>query len=143
MVNEDRAFSSLVADNQYSVLGLMLLGTLARVKSVLGRLVEDEDENEVEMRGDDVAVEAAEVVVEQDEKQSHDFGEVVRREEILAAVKEEVGAVTEKKSRPKKRLAIDKDEMSSKAGSTPSKAPKKKRKKGKGDAFDDLFASLL
>ena len=159
----DRAFSNLVADNQYSALGLMLLGTLARVKSILGRLVEDKGMNggsvesvdPTEVTGESVQ-EGADAGVEPGD----DFGEVVKREEILGdaedglrklekkgefeEAKEEVSqAVKEKRVRMKKRMGpwIDRDERVEKEESTPSKPSKKKRKKG--DAFDDLFDSLI
>jgi ribonuclease MRP protein subunit RMP1 len=161
----DRAFSNLVADNQYSALGLMLLGTLARVKSILGRLVEDKGMNGGSVESVDPTEVTGESVQEGADagagvEPGDDFGEVVKREEILGDAegglgklekkgefeesKEEVSqAVKEKKVRLKKRMGpwIDRDERVEKEESIPSKPSKKKRKKG--DAFDNLFDSLI
>jgi ribonuclease MRP protein subunit RMP1 len=69
------AFSSLVADNQYSALGLVLLGSLARINTVLGQLIEDEE---------DVGFEATEEAkgAEVLDARGDDLGEPVKREEI-------------------------------------------------------------
>jgi ribonuclease MRP protein subunit RMP1 len=158
-----RAFSNLVADNQYSALGLMLLGALARVKSILGRLMVEQGihvglletaetiEDEGQPAQEEVAIADA---------GCDDFGELVDREEIIGDIEghrenlneegdgevaEEVinQAATEKKARLKKRIgpSTDMDEGLAKGESRPSKPPKKKRKKG--DAFDDLFDILI
>ena len=168
--NVSRAFSNLVADNQYSVLGLMLLGTLARVKSILGRLMGDED-HEVTVDVKATEEKASEALQQQDDPSDDDFGEVVRREDILADVEgsrddlheegedevdedgrpgeqgeeettEEIEKSTVARPWKKKRIGpwIGRDEGLAEE-STPSKPPKKKRKKG--DAFDALFDSLI
>ena len=167
--NVSRAFSNLVADNQYSVLGLMLLGTLARVKSILGRLMGDED-HEVTVDVKATEEKASEALQQQDDPGDDDFGEVVRREDILADVEgsrddlhegedevdedgrpgeqgeekttEEIEKSTMARPWKKKRIGpwIGRDEGLAEE-STSSKPPKKKRKKG--DAFDALFDSLI
>jgi ribonuclease MRP protein subunit RMP1 len=77
------AFSNLVADNQYAALGLFLIGTLARVRSVIRSLgkerVEDEEVEEEEV---------VKTVLEENElrggkEERYDFGEVVRREDLV------------------------------------------------------------
>jgi ribonuclease MRP protein subunit RMP1 len=166
--NLSSAFSNLVADNQYSALGLVLLGCLARVKSVIRQFVEDEKiegtDSEAEVEGDVVM----ELKNSENERQD-DLGEVVDRREILGHLEgplddddevsgdgqeeleeqiapettEEAQRVTISKPGKKKRMGplVDRDEVLTRETATPSKPPKKKRKKG--DAFDDLFSSLI
>ena len=158
------AFSNLVADNQYSALGLVLLGCLARVKSLIRQFVEDE---KVEGANSEAEVVVMEFVTVENERQD-DLGEVVDRREILGNLEgpldadevsgdeqdileeqiapeaaEEIQRVTISKQGKKKRMGplVDRDESLTTETETPSKPPKKKRKKG--DAFDDLFSSLI
>jgi ribonuclease MRP protein subunit RMP1 len=147
----ERAFSNLVADNQYSALGLTLLGSLARVRSVMGKLLEDEEEGvaEAEVR-DETSMQGVEI--------GDDLGEVVSREEILGDVKDsrddvdeevefeqkksgeqEEGEPSEETQKP--TIAKPLKRMKIQETATASKPPKKKRKRG--DAFDDLFSSLI
>jgi len=164
------AFSNLVADNQYSVLGLLLLGSLARVKSILGRLMEDEDqEGSVNVKTVDET--AREALQQHDDGRGNDFGEVVEREVTVVDGErsrgdlheggedemveyetpgegeqestEETQKTTMARPLKKKRIGpgIDGDERLTEEKPTPSKPPKKKRKKG--DAFDALFESLI
>lgn len=148
-----------MADNQYSALGLVLIGALARVKSVLTAILGEEDEEGVEMGDEnpelkmnvnvDCPVDTGVLEpVERGEAADHgdDLGEVISREKVdefvLGKTAEGAGELNNStKGRPKKR----KEKERGNAGigeSTPLKPPKKKRKKG-GDAFDDLFSSLL
>ena len=161
------AFSNLVADNQYSALGLVLVGCLARVKSVIRQFVEDEKidstDSEAEVEEDVVM----ELETGENERQD-DLGEVVDRREILGNLEgpldddevsgdeqemlevqiapeaiEETQRVTISKQGKKKLMGplVDRDEILRRETATPSKPPKKKRKKG--DAFDDLFSGLI
>lgn len=156
-----------MADNQYSALGLVLLACLARVKSVIRQLVEDEKvegaDSEAEVQGD-VVMELETV----ENERRDDLGEVVDRREILGNLEgplndnevsgdeqemledqiapedtEEAQRVTISKQGKKKRTRplVDRDESLRRETATPSKPPKKKRKKG--DAFDDLFSGLI
>lgn len=138
-----------MADNQYAALGLMLMATLARVRSVLrvlGNGKEKESGNESgdeEGKGDAREVLAAEPMVDARET---DLGEVVGREEIVGIEGEDGGLVVKKikKIKKKKRRERAEEEESDAGAETvpaPAKRPKKKRKKG--DAFDDLFAGLI
>ena len=126
----------LVADNQYAALGLMLLATLARVRKLILPLV---GEAESKDEGLEDAMEAV-------EQSGLDLGEVIPRDEIpgcSAKVNgEEVQNGTAMKKLKKERGSGN-EEPPSKASidSTPTKRPKKKRKKG--DAFDDIFDSLM
>jgi ribonuclease MRP protein subunit RMP1 len=135
------AFSRLVADNQYAALGLMLLGILARVKRVIEPLRGERDEvmeevrNEEGLKGDEVL----------------DFGEVIQREEILdlgrvnedrPAEEDEENDAASSNSKKKKRSMTTEEAIAPVAeDSNIIKQLKKKRKKG--DAFDDLFAGLV
>jgi len=72
------AFSNLVADNQYAAMGLFLLGTLARVRTLIRPLGRERD-------GDEEVEVGKEVVKEEGggkEEERYDFGEVVRREDL-------------------------------------------------------------
>jgi ribonuclease MRP protein subunit RMP1 len=214
------AFSNLVADNQYSALGLVLLGSLARVKSVLGQLVRGEKEVNIE-----VVEEAKGGELQRSNARDDDLGEPVKREQIpdfedswhavegeeegenQVVEKEEEGEVEEEQPavkgieetrmpRPRKKRGasrINKNIVEERGDNEPdeeaqrrenedewtggapqkltmenllrleveqpgprinnhkrapkavvgSNGPRKKRKKGKGDAFDDLFSSLI
>ena len=71
------SFSNLVADNQYAAMGLFLLGTLARVGTLIGPLGRE--------GGGDEEVGVGKKVVEEEgggKEESYDFGEVVRREDL-------------------------------------------------------------
>jgi ribonuclease MRP protein subunit RMP1 len=140
---------------------------LARVKSVIRQLEEDEKvegaDSEAEVQGD-VVMELETV----ENERRDDLGEVVDRREILGNLEgplndnevsgdeqemledqiapedtEEAQRVTISKQGKKKRTRplVDRDESLRRETATPSKPPKKKRKKG--DAFDDLFSSLI
>ena len=124
-----------MADNQYAALGLMLLATLARVRRLIlplrGEVVEEHD------------TEAYEGAMEGLEQSGMDLGEVVRRDEMQAEEDgDDVGSEV-KNPRGKKKESRGEEEPRSKApvDATPTKRPKKKRKKG--DAFDDIFNSLI
>ena len=139
--NESRAFSNLVADNQYSALGLVLLGCLARVKSALAMLVE-EAEIAVSIVGEEPSVE-----IERADGPSDDFGEVERTEgeTKLPAVEETpqltMSTLAQLESEQPGSPRIDKRPGQDMVVHAPK--PRKKRKEGKGDAFDDLFSSLI
>jgi ribonuclease MRP protein subunit RMP1 len=165
--NLSRAFSNLVADNQYSALGLVLVGCLARVKSAIRQLVEDEKVEGVDLEAEVERDVVMELETGENERQD-DLGEVVDRREIFADLEglldvdelagdelemleeqiapeatEETQRVAISKQGKKKRTGplMDRDESLRRETATPSKPPKKKRKKG--DAFDDLFSSLI
>jgi len=138
------AFSALVADNQYANLGLMLMGTLARIRKIVQSLrkeVEDED--------DDAEIKV-EVLLGEDE--IPDLGEVIMREDaqmtspVAVEGGENAGASVEsKKNKKKRRLAVEDLGEDSTIESAPSKPREKKKKKKRKDhdEFDDLFDSLL
>lgn len=130
----------MVADNRYAALGLMLMGVLARFKSVLSVLGEEVG----------VPVEDPSLVDEEEvsvlKEGGDDFGEVVSRD-VLVDVGEDEDQVRRTALRTpekgnKKRGEDEEKRETDVVESTPSKRPKKKRKKG-GDALDDLFSGLL
>jgi ribonuclease MRP protein subunit RMP1 len=133
-----RTFTTLVADNQYAPLGLMLLATLARVRKLILPLRGDTEDNEAE------GIQAA---LEGIEKSGLDLGEVIKRDEIFKSQEDEekpqAGSEVKKPKDKKRERKGDEDEarLKAPADSTPTKRPKKKRKKG--DAFDDIFDSLI
>jgi ribonuclease MRP protein subunit RMP1 len=131
-----------VADNQYAAMGLMLMATLARVRKLilpLKKEVEDE-------KGDSEGVLGG--FVGQSEL---DLGEVVRRVEIEGGtwtetgggeVEDECDGTEVKKPKNKKRRGTgEAPVLKGPVDSMSTKRPKKKRKKG--DAFDDIFDSLI
>ena len=145
----DRAFSAVVADNQYAALGLMLLGTLARIKTLirpLGKEVDDEPEVEVEGKPEGL-----------DKNTGDDFGEVVKREELqslgveegngrhMEHQEDEDNGVQNRKSTEKRKRANETSDSHKQATveRTPMKPPKKKKRRKHGDALDDLFDSLI
>lgn len=141
------AFSNVVADNQYAALGLMLMGTLARVQSVLKELGREREDGNDEGVGEEKEV-SREVKEGGDARETEiDVGEVVSRKAFLGTEADDDGIKSQKSKKSKKRREGLEWEEST-AGAEPggdassAKRPKKKRKKG-GDAFDDLFAGLI
>lgn len=146
------AFSALVADNQYANLGLMLLGSLARIKKIIQPL-----RNEVEDEKEDVDSKIYEL--------SHgsgqlDLGEVIPREDVemtnrVTRAKDEgekdvdagadTGADADVQRKKKKKKITTAKEWEEDAGVelTPPKPRKVKKKRKDYDEFDDLFGSLL
>lgn len=150
-----RAFSNLTADGQYASVGLTLLACLAKAKSVV-RPFSNVQEGEQKDVVAEVRVEAVPSGGEDD------LGEIIKRETLVEA------AEVKKPKKPimiENEIDIDEEDITSRSQqdrknkkrknpveesthsiSTPDstaikKAKKKKRKQG--DAFDDLFSSLL
>lgn len=146
------AFSALVADNQYAPLGLFLMATLSAVKKEISGLRPREQE---EVSNSDAAAEEnLRAKGGSAEDLSIDLGEKVSREDVLAEVVHEdfgrsegsmSGAGTSQKRRRSKSITPDQGAATSTILDKPglTKEKKKKKKKKKGDAFDDLFSSLL
>lgn len=145
MLKNGRAFSNLVADNQYAVLGLMLLGSLARIQTIVEPYRKEKDDKEEDRGG--ISDELLGNV-------DLDLGEVVKRVEVTdptekrdEATHDEDGIeikMSEKTKRKKRTAALASEEEPPERAvveSRPSKKPKKKRKKG--DFIDDLFDSIV
>jgi ribonuclease MRP protein subunit RMP1 len=144
-----------VADNQYAPLGLMLLGTLARLGKVIGleKIGEGEEAGDIGMNEDDRAmVDVDAVAVEGDllhadlggkGQEMEDIGVAVKREEMEVEGEtrktEEVGSGSVQKH----AREIEVEEMVPMVETgTPTPAPKRKKKK-KHDAIDELFEGLI
>jgi len=138
------AFNAVIADGRYAPLGLMLLGTLARLQKTIAPLIND-GEGKSSINATD---HGHGLVMDVDE----DIGEVISRNALEADVSREetkdeaeekeaeISSAKRKGKRVKKERVRKFDDIMEEQ--TPSKPPKKKRKK-KGDAFDDLFDSLM
>jgi ribonuclease MRP protein subunit RMP1 len=136
MTDVNRAFSNLTADNQFAPLGLMLLGCLARARMVVGGLKGEDVEKAEDGGGNEQDVLA--------EERQDDVGEVVKRDEVVEQTYEgeQEDGIKVRNSKKQKRKKDAPDKAQKEVGdSTPLKRLKKKRKKG--DAFDDLFSSLI
>lgn len=147
-----RAFSTVVKDLQYANLGLVHLGMLARIRTVIRSLgkekVDEEEESESEIRdsGKDQVDEPSCVG-----KAMQDFGEVVKREDIATrnhgqeqAGEDEIAAgLKAPKAKRRKVETVPAMNSDSEAGSKKCKEEKKKKKRKRGDAFDDLFDRLI
>jgi ribonuclease MRP protein subunit RMP1 len=145
-----RAFSNLIADNQYAALGLVLMGVLARVKRVIrplgpARIVQDENENKLSTSG---AANSAVILDLGEAVARGELGEVVTKDSDLDEHGEdedhevEVRKVKKKRKEPKEAKFKAQMQAQRVVEAIPTQRPKKKRKKG-GDAFDDLFAGLI
>jgi hypothetical protein len=152
----ERAFSAVVADNQYAALGLMLLGTLARLGKVLG--VEIESQFPAAVEGEEVAKLAPEPLGAESRKRlgesvggDVDIGVVLRREELRREAESTEEVVIYARTGDTKRpnvLESNADSLIQDSGTSVSISastikPQKKRKRKKGDEFDELFSSLI
>lgn len=163
------AFSQLVADNQFAVIGLVLLGCLGRVCAVTGAseaLIEEGTEEDIgiALKGFAEGMEVDGLMKGLDERgmdddvgiviardAGGDGGKAVRRyeedlplepgEDISAVYEEELITVQPPKVEAKKRKSQDALSISAVGISNPKKAKKKKLKKK--DAMDELFSSLF
>lgn len=141
----DRAFGNLIADNQYAVLGLMLMGLLANLNDIIPMLP-------------NFIIEKNPVVIHTEPNtneegvqntQLHDLGEIISRQEFKARNQEcENHEKTGKESTTV--VAFDKKRkrnfvVESKAEETKPHPHTKTRKKKnkKSDIFDDIFKTLL
>lgn len=132
------AFSQLVADGRFAVLGLVLLAILAHMCQIVGVTVELEALGQAEVEkvlekfgkedwGLDRSLHAQEEVVGEDQ------GEVVERHDgpdLSASVSVESAAHEAKSVKPRKRAQHD------------AETGTKKKKRKTGNAIDDLFSGL-
>ncbi|ESZ94513.1 hypothetical protein SBOR_5093 [Sclerotinia borealis F-4128] len=145
------AFSQLVADNQYATLGLMLMGCLARLYKILGPLrvlTAEEIAEKVGAVKERTKVNEPEIGEDLGEKIVRDAPTSIVTEDNQKGQKKEEDDKGLKDSKPKKRKqeAEELERKTSKlplSDSTLAKPPKKKKKKKGGDAFDDLFDTIV
>ncbi|GAB7362169.1 hypothetical protein MBLNU230_g2195t1 [Neophaeotheca triangularis] len=153
------AFSQVIADGRFAVLGLVLYATLAQICKVTGLVAKFEDLGQAEMQR---VLEAFgkehwqdEVAGLEERSGEEDFGEVVQREEDIGD-REETTAMPRGVPALPDETAIDRRQAPDPRESKPieqatktgekrnaeptKKAPKKKKKKG--NAIDDLFSGL-
>jgi ribonuclease MRP protein subunit RMP1 len=118
--DRNRAFSTVIAENQFSTLGIVLLATLSRFTKATGTKFEEETRQRPQAKKKTQPTPATE-----------DRGERVSRADI------DVGPSLEQEPRVHKK----KSEQSTDAkSSTVKKSKKAKRKK---NAIDDLFSGLF
>ncbi|KAM0820808.1 hypothetical protein AB5N19_06628 [Seiridium cardinale] len=164
-------FSQLAADNQFAVLGIVLLGVLASVRDACVQLVGEADPEVAATERPSVVSEPVVMARENTTKPGDgktgfamaaaeevaDSGQVVSREEIAAAIDTQsakaVQPVDEPLMKRKRRDVADAvatkaaEKSSSDGGKATKKLDKaskdKKKRKKKGDEFDALFSSLV
>ncbi|POS87088.1 hypothetical protein EPUL_000488 [Erysiphe pulchra] len=141
------AFGNLIADNQYAVLGLMLMGLLASLNDILPMLprlnTEEKSPDIIDTEPNNIK----ENVVK--DSQLHDLGEIISRKEFKARHKESENQEKTDKisitdmafSKQKKRNLVEEPRAGETKSHPHSKTRKKKTKKG--DIFDDIFKKLL
>lgn len=130
----NRSFGALIADNQFAALGLMLMGTLARISKIVIPL-----QKKVE------AVIAT--TVKEKDSTAGDIGEIVMRPireklplQLDTKVHQQLEMEQGKSEKRSKKTAKSSSTLPS-TDDMPLKPPKKKRKKG--NAIDDLFSNIL
>ncbi|KAE8450119.1 hypothetical protein EG329_006900 [Mollisiaceae sp. DMI_Dod_QoI] len=147
-----KAFSTVVKDLQYANLGLVLLGMLARIRTVIRSLgkekldKEEEIESETQAGGNERVDELSRV-----DEAMQDLGEVVRREDVATLDHEEeqdeedkvAAGLKASKAKGRKSGALPALKSDSEPRPKKSKEEKKKKKRKRGDAFDDLFDRLI
>lgn len=131
-----RNFTRVIADNQYSALGLMLLGTLASLQRILALF----NQNSVGEETIALKTKVAKSVsgVENDRADGEDVGESVSRE-----VDEDVGERIERTRRVDEGGVKRAWSKAEKIEEREKDVKPAKKKKKKGDAIDDLFSGLL
>ncbi|KAH8821500.1 hypothetical protein F5884DRAFT_850727 [Xylogone sp. PMI_703] len=147
------AFSNVVADNQYSALGLLLLGCLARVQKAIKPLRKSVEVETGLAVANDIPVPSKAGEIDLGEKISRDDVEGLRVETADVDVNVDVSRVDKeeedeeltmkikKKVKKVKHKSNNDEDRKDDADLNLPARPKKKRKKG--DAFDSLFASLI
>jgi ribonuclease MRP protein subunit RMP1 len=138
----------LIADNQYSALGLMLLATLASFNRIIAPYKKSSPPKKPESKASQVELDASAATGE-------DIGEKISRKgdsKVEENGAEVIGKIEEPilKSKERKKLKALKRTLSeSKSTATQltemetSPKPPKKKKKKKANAIDDLFSGLL
>lgn len=143
LISSRRAFTNLIADQQFAAMGLVLLANLARIRRLVSRMAPREP-GQRQVR----AVPEVRVVVEDDE----DLGEFVTRsargnEALSMPLGLEHGPAVAKTSEPGKEGAENSSpaEARSPIVSSPALAskPTKKERRKRSGAIDELFDTII
>ncbi|KAI1006766.1 hypothetical protein K3495_g1456 [Podosphaera aphanis] len=126
-----KAFGNLVADNQYATLGLLIMGVLAGLWSVLE--VISPDHEDVQHQSVELAAEPKPKV-----KTVEDLGEVISRFQSQDQSEKRGKEKLDVEKEPRKRKAREEKQKMT-AEPRPTKKPKKHKKR---DVFDDIFKGL-
>jgi ribonuclease MRP protein subunit RMP1 len=146
------AFSNLTADLQYAALGMMLIGCLARARSLIRQFSNRKTSTESQTREPEATQAIPEIGLRDD------LGEVLRREPFANLDAQQVESVEERPNslemvstlgkyplNPQAHIEVERASpgrsLKNSRSSTPAK--KKKKKNKRGDTFDDLFSGLL
>lgn len=126
MLNKVRAFSTVVAENQFSTLGVALLAALARLTRATGadRMLNVRPESKLKKASTAVPIE--------------DRGERINRDSSNAIVA--TREIDESSSKKHQKRFSKQERSSNMSSGTKSTKKASKRKK---DAIDDLFSGLL
>ncbi|KAI5365071.1 hypothetical protein Slin15195_G046080 [Septoria linicola] len=137
------AFSQLIADQRFSVLGLFLMGVLAEVCQIVGLIVELEEMGHEEVRRAIEAFGSEESGLiglgkaeEADDGMREDAGEIIAREDRREEVSQETIEVLPPATGGE---GVTKSRKRAPDAATEERRKKKKRKKVGGDAIDDIF----
>lgn len=141
----------MTADLQYAALGLMLLGCLARARSLIWQFSKRRTPTDSQTTQSKATQSIPKIDFEDD------LGEVLKREPIANLEEQQIKVVKSRASslvndytaenRPLNERDDTKPESASPdrdlKHSRSSEPAKKRKKKRKGDAFDDLFSGLF
>ncbi|KHJ34811.1 putative ribonuclease mrp protein subunit rmp1 [Erysiphe necator] len=140
------AFGNLIADNQYAVLGIMLMGLLASVNNILSTLpISNQEEKISDSIEHEKTIDASVIK----DNRLDDLGEIVSRQDFNAQFpacikngkmgEKSVASKASKKQKKRDLVLESKVEVVK----LHSKAKIKKRDTKKDDFFDDIFKNLL
>ncbi|RKF63372.1 putative ribonuclease mrp protein subunit rmp1 [Erysiphe neolycopersici] len=140
------AFENLIADNQYAVLGLMLMGLLANLNDILPMLPSKNiEENPVIIDTEPNNIKKNAVR----DTQLNDLGEIISRQEFKARHQEcdnqekigkkSIAVMSNNKQRVRNLIEEPRNEETKSHPNTKSR----KKKTKKGDIFDDIFKKLV
>ncbi|KAL1960009.1 hypothetical protein VTO42DRAFT_677 [Malbranchea cinnamomea] len=166
-----RAFSTVVADTQFSALGVVLIALLSRLAKITGAetfFTEREKEKKDDKKKGQITLEGRTATIDAP-MVDEDFGEVIQRDEITTNKSSRIapvsaGLIRERTKNNKKRPISEKEEdvtmkevdddlvpdkkknlSASSAlmtGLVKDKEEKRKKKRRKGNAIDDIFGDL-
>lgn len=135
----DRAFSTVVAENQFMALGIVLMATLSRFSRAAGIKLKEKEETRPKPQVKKTLLVPS--------TPTEDRGERVSRTDISGPVSSqpEPESRVVKSSKKSEKLGMEVDVPTPPAAATATAPPPKKAKKSKKkkNAIDDLFSGLL